>query len=131
MRKGKITCARDGIGIRPCLRNKFLWVQVPPRIPREVYMKRVSTLVGISCISVTAFAIMRTVLVSARGVSTFGGEALLLIIPLIAWLTFKNIDLTKKEIQEEKLSREAENASCIKVEDHDGAIQITDIHVIN
>jgi hypothetical protein len=46
-------------------------------------------------------------------------------------LIFKNIDLTKKEIQEEKLSREAENASCIKVEDHGGAIQITDIHVIN
>ena len=30
--------------------------------------------------------------------ATFGGEALILIIPLLVWLVFKNIDLTKEEM---------------------------------
>ena len=74
---------------------------------------------------------MRTILISVRGTATFGGEALILIIPLLVWLVFKNIDLTKEEMKDAELSKEAENASCIKVEDRGGAVQITDIHVID
>ena len=94
-------------------------------------MRRLRIFVGISCISITVFAVMRTILISARGTSTFGGEALILIIPLLVWFVFKNIDLTKEEIKDAELSKEAEKASYIKVEDCGGAIQITDIHVIN
>jgi len=94
-------------------------------------MKRLSILIGISCISITVFAVMRTILISVRGTVTFGGEALILIIPLLVWLVFKNIDLTKEEMKDAELSKEAENASRIKVEDCGGAVQITDIHVID
>ena len=94
-------------------------------------MKRLSILIGASCIAITAFAVMRTVLISVRGTSTFGGESLLLLIPLLVWLVFKNIDLTKEEMKDAELAKEAENASRIKVEDCGGAVQITDIHVID
>lgn len=94
-------------------------------------MKRLSILIGISCISITVFAVMRTILISVRGTATFGGEALILIIPLLVWLVFKNIDLTKEEMKDAELSKEAENASHIKVKDCGGAVQITDIHVID
>lgn len=94
-------------------------------------MRRLRIFVGISCISITVFAVMRTILISARGTSTFGGEALILIIPLLVWFVFKNIDLTEEEIKDAELSKEAEKASRIKVEDCGGAIQITDIHVID
>ena len=98
---------------------------------QEVEMKRLSILIGISCISITVFAVMRTILISVRGTATFGGEALILIIPLLVWLVFKNIDLTKEEMKDVELSKEAENASRIKVKDFGGAVQITDIHVID
>ena len=90
-------------------------------------MKRLSILIGASCIAITAFAVMRTVLISVRGTSTIGGESLLLIIPLLVWLVFKNIDLTKEEMKDAELAKEAENASRIKTEDCDGSIQIIDI----
>ena len=64
-------------------------------------MKRLSILIGISCISITVFAVMRTIL------------------------------LTKEEMKDAELSKEAENASRIKVKDCGGAVQITDIHVID
>ena len=97
----------------------------------EVSMKRLSILIGASCIAITAFAVMRAILISVRGTSTFGGESLLLLIPLLVWLVFKNIDLTKEEMKDADLSREAENIGCIKCEDHNDAIQITDIRVID
>jgi hypothetical protein len=94
-------------------------------------VKRLSVLIGISCISITVFAVMRTILISVRGTSIFGGEALILVIPILVWLVFRNIDLTKEVIKDAELSKEVENASCIKVEDRGGAVQITDIHVID
>lgn len=94
-------------------------------------MKRLSILIGASCIAITAFAVMRAILISVRGTSTFGGESLLLIIPLLVWLVFKNIDLTKEEMKDAELTKEAGSASRIKTEDCGSAIQITDIHVVD
>lgn len=86
--------------------------------------KKIGISIGIIAVVFVLCFIARNFAIAFRGTADFGGEALLLLIPLIVWIVYKNICLMKLEKEDYKLSIEVKQEKYIKYPDEDNSIQI-------
>ena len=95
-------------------------------------MKKIlSIMFTVIAITGIVFTFARATAIVERGSQAFGGEMLILLIPVIAWIIYCNVKTTKQEFKDYKLTDEAEGADYISNSDCGGSIQITDINEIS
>lgn len=92
--------------------------------------KIVNIIILVSFITYFIFIAARAVAVFQRGNLALGGEMLLLLVPLVTWIIYRNILTTKEEIKDYKLTDESESLNYIKCPDNVGSIQIMSIDKI-